>query len=121
MPQESLIRRKNKGAQILHWWQGIEQATIDLALNFKYVFHADVSDCYSSIYTHSIAWAMHGKENAKKNKRNRSLTGNMIDLYIQSMQYGQTNGIPQGSVLLDFIAEIILGYSVLLLSEKCLN
>ena len=27
------------------------------------------------------------------------------------MQNGQTNGIPQGSVLMDFIAEIILGYS----------
>lgn len=26
------------------------------------------------------------------------------------MQYGQTNGIPQGSVLSDFIAEMILAY-----------
>ncbi|ETD21413.1 MULTISPECIES: RNA-directed DNA polymerase [Prevotellaceae] len=26
------------------------------------------------------------------------------------MQYGQTNGIPQDSVLMDFITEIILGY-----------
>lgn len=27
------------------------------------------------------------------------------------MQHGQTNGIPQGSVLLDFIAEIVLGHA----------
>lgn len=33
------------------------------------------------------------------------------------MQYGQTNGIPQGSVLFDFIAEIVLGYADLLLYE----
>ena len=27
------------------------------------------------------------------------------------MSYGQTNGIPQGSILTDFIAEIVLGYA----------
>jgi len=34
------------------------------------------------------------------------------------MTYGQTNGIPQGSVLMDFIAEIVLGYTDLELSHK---
>lgn len=34
------------------------------------------------------------------------------------MTYNQTNGIPQGSVLMDFIAEIVLGYADLLLSKK---
>lgn len=33
------------------------------------------------------------------------------------MQYGQTNGIPQGSTLMDFIAEMVLGYIDLELSE----
>ena len=42
--------------------------------------------------------------------------GNRIDTMIQSMSYGQTNGIPQGSILMDFIAEMVLGYSDLLLS-----
>ncbi len=40
------------------------------------------------------------------------------------MQYGQTNGIPQGSVLFDFIAEIVLGYADSQVSEalarKCI-
>lgn len=34
------------------------------------------------------------------------------------MQYKQTNGIPQGGVLFDFIAEMVLGYSDLLLYEE---
>ncbi|MFQ1792184.1 RNA-directed DNA polymerase [Aeromonas veronii] len=34
------------------------------------------------------------------------------------MRWGQTNGIPQGSALIDFIAEIVLGYCDKLLSEK---
>ena len=35
----------------------------------------------------------------------------MIDGKIQSLQGQQTNGIPQGSVLMDLIAEIVLGYA----------
>lgn len=34
------------------------------------------------------------------------------------MRYGQTNGIPQGSVLMDFIAEMVLGYIDTLLSDR---
>lgn len=32
------------------------------------------------------------------------------------MSFGQTNGIPQGSVLMDFIAEIVLGFGDYLLT-----
>jgi hypothetical protein len=39
---------------------------------------------------------------------------------MQGMNYGQTNGIPQGSVLMDFIAEMVLGYIDERLSE-CLD
>jgi RNA-directed DNA polymerase len=31
-------------------------------------------------------------------------------MHVQAGRYGQTNGISQGSVLMDFIAEIVLGY-----------
>ena len=37
---------------------------------------------------------------------------------MQYMQYGQTNGIPQGSVLSDFIAEIVLAYADKEVSER---
>lgn len=118
IPQKSLTRRKDQGTQILHWWQGIEQASIELALDFNFVLHADITDCYASIYTHSIAWAMHTKPVAKKKKHDKSLIGNTIDSRIQDMQHGQTNGIPQGSVLIDLIAELVLGYADLELSER---
>ena len=60
---------------------------------------------------------MHTKETAKKDRNKKELIGNSIDRNIQSMQYGQTNGIPQGSTLMDFIAEMVLGYIDLELSE----
>jgi hypothetical protein len=79
-------------------------------LEFSHVLHTDVVDCYGSLYTHSISWAIHGLEEAKRNKGNNALLGNKIDMHIRSSRHGQTNGISQGSVLMDFIAEIVLGY-----------
>ncbi|WP_346861319.1 RNA-directed DNA polymerase [uncultured Draconibacterium sp.] len=112
--------RTNKEAQILTWWQEIEQKSILLAIDYRYVLHTDITDCYGSIYTHSISWALHTKTEAKKraNRNNQDLIGVAIDTHLQNMSYGQTNGIPQGSVLMDFIAEIVLGYVDLLLTEK---
>jgi RNA-directed DNA polymerase len=109
--------KTNNSVQILTWWQMIEQKSLTLSLDFKYALHTDIADCYGSIYTHSIAWAIHTKGEAKKN-RNNSLLGNTIDNHLQDMSHGQTNGIPQGSVLMDFIAEIVLGYGDLLLTEN---
>jgi len=109
--------KTNITAQILNWWQMIEQKSLTLALDYKNVLHTDIADCYSSIYTHSIPWAIHTKIKAKKNRK-KSLLGNAIDNHLQDMSYGQTNGIPQGSVLMDFVAEIVLGFVDLLLSEK---
>lgn len=81
------------------------------------MFVTDITNCYASIYTHTIAWAVMGKDEAKKN-RGRQYIGNILDNLIREMQNGQTNGIPQGSALFDFIAEIILTYADKKLSDK---
>ena len=93
-------------------WKKTEQRSIELALEHERILHTDIANCYGSIYTHSIDWAMHDKEEAKKDKSNREgRIGAEIDKAIRGMRYGQTNGIPQGSVLMDFIAEMVLGYA----------
>ena len=88
--------------------------------------NTDISDCYSSIYTHTIPWALHGERVIKDDflhpsTPKKKYLGNDIDKTIQSMQFSQTNGIPQGSALMDFIAEIILGYADSILSFKIKN
>ena len=80
----------------------------------------DITDCYGSVYTHSLAWAINGKKAAKANskkphKDKADLLGDRVDGLLRDMSYGQTNGIPQGSVLMDFVAEIVLGYADLVL------
>jgi RNA-directed DNA polymerase len=118
IPIEASPTRKDKAAQILNWWQGLEQGSIEFALDYNYAFQADITDCYSAIYTHSIAWAVHGRPKAKAERNNKGLIGNIIDSHIQDMRHGQTNGIPQGSTLMDFISELVLGYADLELSER---
>lgn len=109
-PVMSLDHQTDVATQVMNWWQGVEQKSLTYSLEFSYILHTDVTDCYGSLYTHSISWALHGMEEAKDKKGKNSLLGNKIDTHIQASRYGQTNGISQGSVLMDFIAEIVLGY-----------
>jgi RNA-directed DNA polymerase len=120
MPVQSATEKSDKAEQILHWWEDLEQRSIELSIEYEHMAHTDITDCYSSIYTHSIVWALHGMSEAKKkgNRNNPAFIGNVIDGKLQDMNYGQTNGIPQGSVLMDFIAEIVLGYADTLITEE---
>ncbi|AXH29837.1 RNA-directed DNA polymerase [Francisella opportunistica] len=103
-------KKKDKAVQIFNWWESIEQKSIELALEYQYLYHTDITNCYGSLYTHSIPWSLHSKRISKNPKRQKGLIGDKIDTHIQNMSLGQTNGIPQGSVLMDLIAEFVLTY-----------
>ncbi len=115
--------KSDKAGTITNWWQQIEQQSLELSLDFNCFMNTDITDCYSSIYTHSIPWALHGRKIIKDDflspsNPKKKFLGKEIDETIQCMQYSQTNGIPQGSVLMDFIAEIILGYADAKITDK---
>jgi len=120
IPVVSQSKDKDKAVQVSHWWHEVEQRSIELALEYECLIETDITDCYGAIYTHSISWALHTKTEAKKkeSRLDLGLIGNQIDKHLQDMSYGQTNGIPQGSVLMDFIAEMVLGYADLKLSDR---
>lgn len=121
MPVVSDNEQSDKAEQVSHWVEKVEKPSLALGLEFEYLFEADITNCYGSIYTHSIAWALHNKSEAKDRRRYEDLLGNKIDQHLQAMSYGQTNGIPQGSVLMDFIAELLLGYADTILTKKIEN
>ncbi|ODH00533.1 hypothetical protein A4S05_32865 [Nostoc sp. KVJ20] len=76
------------------------------SVGYSYCLHTDISRFYSTIYTHSIPWAIHGKDISKIN-RNESLIGNKIDRCVRNTQDQQTLGIPIGTDSSLIIAEII--------------
>lgn len=95
------------GRMIYEW---IKMAENDLVLDstrFSLIAKTDISNFYSSIYTHSIAWALEGREEAFKDK-DFALSGCIIDRLIQYANDARTNGIPVGSALSDLIAELVL-------------
>ena len=118
LPIESGSDQKDRAELVIQWWRDVEQKSIELSLDYEFMIQTDIIDCYPAIYTHSIAWALHTKPTAKANRQDKNLIGNIIDSHIQDMRQGQTNGIPQGSELMDLIGEMVLGYADVELIEK---
>ncbi|MGB2972399.1 MAG: RNA-directed DNA polymerase [Candidatus Competibacter sp.] len=81
-----------------------------IAYKYTHLVKADIKNFYPSIYTHSIAWAIHQKVTIRKkeNRRNFKLLGNRIDKLFQNANDGCTNGLPIGPVVSDIVAEIIV-------------
>ena len=108
----------SKETNIHNWWINFEQESVRLALYYKYIASTDITDCYGALYTHTVAWSIYGKEEAKKKQNDKEQFGNKIDRLLMDMHNGQTNGIPQGNVASDLIAEMVLGYADLNLSGQ---
>lgn len=66
----------------------------------------DVSKCFHSIYTHSIAWAVRGRDQSKQALGSRTF-GSAFDKLAQSQNYNETNGICIGSEMSRIFAEVI--------------
>lgn len=95
------------GRMIYEWIEMAENDMVAEAHKFNFIIRADITNFYNSVYTHSIGWALHGREVAFADK-DFKLTGNKVDKLIQYANDARTNGIPVGFALSDLIAEIIL-------------
>ncbi|MGD0417714.1 MAG: RNA-directed DNA polymerase [Terriglobales bacterium] len=74
----------------------------------RFCLRVDISQCYPSLYTHSIPWALHTKNVAKARRKDNSLLGNRLDLQVRRCQDAQTIGVPIGPDTSLVISEIIL-------------
>lgn len=80
------------------------------------ILSLDLSNFYHTLYTHSIPWVIHGKQNSKDN-RYKGFANN-LDSLIQKCQYGETHGIPVGNIISRIIAELYMCYIDKKLIEK---
>lgn len=84
-------------------------AYLNAERKFGCLYKLDVSSCFDSIYTHSIAWATLGQEVAEENiKRLQKTFGGKFDRLLQQLNRGETNGIVIGPEFSRLFAEIIL-------------
>lgn len=90
--------------------------SIEASLGFSYRLKVDISNCYNSIYTHSIAWAICGKNDAKTYLRTKQPSklkekyelADKLDCYTRYQKNNETNGIVVGPFTSRIFSEIIL-------------
>lgn len=114
IPQEK--ESFHKSTTILNWWSAMEQRSIELSLEYRYMFVTDITNCYGSVNPQAFDWAFSLKGTKHERMCNNSIPTN-IQKYLKAFQHGRNIGIPQGNAIFDFVGEIILGYSDLLLHE----
>lgn len=106
----------HKSTTILNWWSSMEQRSIELSLEYRYMFVTDITNCYGSVNPQVFDWAFDLKNTQYESHCDHNIANN-IQKYLRAFQQGRNIGIPQGSAIFDFVGEIILGYSDLLLHE----
>jgi Reverse transcriptase (RNA-dependent DNA polymerase) len=80
---------------------------------YPFILYADISSFFYSIYTHSIPWAVLGKEQAKEWNNNDKAKldahwSNDFDKAVQCCQSRETFGIPVGPDTSRIIAELLM-------------
>jgi len=94
---------------------GIKSA-IRASLGYKIQLKIDITNCYNSLYTHSITWAICGKEEAKsffrasepEALRPMYEMGDYLDCFTRQLKNNETNGIIVGPYTSRIVSEIIL-------------
>lgn len=76
---------------------------------YNNLYKFDISKCFDSIYTHSIAWALLNKEIVKDTLPDSDSTfAGVFDRLMQNLNCGETNGIIIGPEFSRIFAELIL-------------
>ena len=104
--------RKRKGEKSLFKmnysdWRVDDSPVPDILVGKRYVVTADISTCFPSIYTHSLCWAVVGKDEAKNN-RDSTLWYNELDHRCMDLKSCETHGLLIGPHASNLLAEIIL-------------
>ncbi|MDE2727171.1 MAG: RNA-directed DNA polymerase [Gemmatimonadota bacterium] len=84
-----------------------EELDIRSMTGAHFVARTDISNCFHSIYTHSIPWVLHGRSKSKMD-HSVLLEGNLLDNVTRGTRDGQTNGLLIGPHPSNVISEIVL-------------
>ena len=105
---------------------------IRAGIGFQYRLKVDIANCYPSMYTHSVTWAICGKKEAKRllqmtnaqrklepaSIQNAYSLGNRLDAFMRFQKNNETNGIVVGPFTSRIFSEIILSAIDKILRER---
>ncbi|QII12253.1 hypothetical protein KsCSTR_28740 [Candidatus Kuenenia stuttgartiensis] len=109
----SLIRpRQHKDGRIIIMnYEGSHEKierSLKKSFGHKFCIETDITNCFPSIYSHAIPWALIGLKEAKSRKRYKNEWFNKIDARQRMLKRNETQGVPIGPASSNIITEIIL-------------
>ena len=90
---------------------------LDISFGKEFRIETDISNCFHSIYSHAIPWALVGIDESKKNTEFKHWF-NKIDTYQRKLKRNETIGIPIGPATSSIIVEILLSKIDKVLNDK---
>lgn len=94
-----------KYSRLYKFFNSIEY--LNLEKKFSVMWMIDISNCFDSIYTHTISWAVKSKDYIKSHIDYKNQFCSKFDTLIQRSNNNETNGIPIGSEVSRIFSEII--------------
>ena len=90
-------------------FQEFVRRQIDVSARHDKIVSADILRFYGSLYTHAIAWALHGKDKFQSShpSERRKMLGDILDQAVRFGQENQSVGIPVGPYTSRIISEIV--------------
>lgn len=85
--------------------------TLEISFAAGFIAQADIANCFGSIYTHSLEWAVQGYEEAKKRLRDQKTPKHWsaeLDTALRNAKRKETTGLPIGPCSSSIAVEIIL-------------
>jgi hypothetical protein len=107
-PKQTLFGQAKRAYEWSGSFSDLSEHRARIRTGMRYGLRTDIKSFYPSIYTHSIPWALHGKEKSQQNIGWDKLLGNKIDRLMQIAQLKQTKGIPIGPDTSFLVAEMLL-------------
>jgi len=89
-------------------WRIDSDPVPDIMIGKRYQVVADISNCFPSIYTHALSWALVGKDTAKATQNDRKKWYNILDKMTRNLKYGETHGLLIGPHASNLLSEIVL-------------
>ena len=92
---------------------------LDLEKRFSNFTTLDVHKCFYNIYTHTVCWAIKGRQYAKRSRHGGF--ENTFDEFMQNCNFGETNGIIVGPEFSRVFAEVIFQSLDIKVEERLAN
>lgn len=107
----------HNATSILHWWTSVEQKSVELSLQYRYMLVTDITNCYGSIRQSVLVDAFSLRGTELEHEYQTKWIEQVKELLFH-LQNGNTMGIPQGATIYDLVGEIVLAYADVLLAER---